>query len=198
MSFYFDEDPKCLSKPLYFETFINHIKLKINSDSNVFSNKYIDFGTWVLLNSFSGSENYKSILDLGCGYGVIGIYLKKIYPDASVLLVDINERAINLSKLNIKENDVECNVYKSDGFKNVFDKFDLICLNPPIRAGKKIYYQMYKDAKNHLNTNGELRIVIQKKQGALSTFKELENIFGNCSLVLHKKGYQIYKSVLTN
>lgn len=197
MAHYFTEKPVTKSNPIYFESKVLDITLKINSDSGVFSSKYIDFGSKVLMKSFIKTDSYKKILDMGCGYGGIGIFLKKFFSNSSVDMVDINERAIELAKKNIIANDVECNAFKSDGFNEVKQKYDLICLNPPIRAGKKIYYKMYNDAKEHLNPGGEFRIVIQKKQGALSSKEELTKIFGNCELVCREKGYQIYKSILT-
>ncbi len=139
------------------------------------------------------SAGDKTVLDLGCGYGVIGIYLGKKYQ-LNIDMVDINKRAIELSKKNIILNDVEVNVFQSDGFSNISKTYDLIVTNPPIRAGKKVYYQFFKDALSYLSNNGSLITVINKKHGASSAIKYLESIYKSVEIIGHKKGFKVILS----
>lgn len=166
------------------------------SDSGVFSKERIDYGSRVLLESMNIQSHQKTLLDVGCGYGTLGISLKKVYPWLHVEMVDVNERAIALANESIEynqENDIIA--YKSSVYENVKDTFDIIVSNPPIRAGKKIVFEILEKAYDHLNNQGELFIVIQKKQGAPSAKKKMEDVFGNCEIIKRDKGYFILKSV---
>ena len=113
-------------------------------------------------------------------------------------MIDINESAISLAKKNVEQNKAQnVTVLKSNIYENIKEEesFDYILTNPPIRAGKKVIYEIYDGAIKHLNQNGELWVVIQKKQGAPSTIDHLNAIFGNCEIVTKEKGYFILKSV---
>lgn len=179
---------------IYFQ-YRNH-DIVFVSDYGVFSKDKVDYGTRVLLESMNIQENQKKLLDVGCGYGTIGISLKKEYPWLEVDMVDVNERAIHLANASIQKNDVHnIKVYKSHVYENVDDSFDIIVSNPPIRAGKKVVFEVLEGAYYHLNNNGELIVVIQKKQGAPSAKKKMEEVFGNCEIVKRDKGYFILKSI---
>lgn len=129
------------------------------------------------------------ILDFGCGYGPIGIYLAKVI-NASVDMIDINERSIHLAKKNSQINKVNTNVFKSNIYENITETYDYIITNPPIRVGKQILYQILIDAKKHLNKTGELWFVIHKDQGAKSTMKMLEEYY-EIELRAKNKGFYI-------
>lgn len=170
------------------------------TDSGVFSKQKIDFGTSLLIESFVGSKNAK-ILDMGCGYGPIGIIISSMMDLGEVTLADINERAINLTKKNIVHNknlisdNVKLTVIQSEGFARINEKnYNYILLNPPIRAGKVLVFQLYEEACHYLRENGELWIVIQKKQGASSSLKKLETIFNKVEIIKRDKGYLILKN----
>lgn len=168
----------------------NH-DLTFITDAGVFSRGRIDFGSQLLIETFSNEDVQGDLLDLGCGYGVIGITLAKEYEDRHIVLVDVNERAIALSKQNKIQNNVQ-NVepLQSDGFSNIVDrKFASIITNPPIRAGKKVIYSLFAESKKHLHRNGTLWIVIQKKQGAPSAIKYLESIYNKVEIKARSKGY---------
>lgn len=165
------------------------------TDSGVFSKKMIDYGSRVLLNAIELDESKVKLLDVGCGYGTFGISLKKVYPFLEVDMVDVNNRALDLVKENLKANKLEANVYLSDVYENVSDQYDVIVTNPPIRAGKEVVTKILVQAKDHLNENGEIWVVIQKKQGAPSAKKNLEKVFGNVEIVKRDKGYYILKAI---
>lgn len=167
------------------------------SDYGVFSKDKIDYGTRTLLDVMDISNQKKRLLDVGCGYGTIGIALKKIYPYLEVEMVDVNERAIHLANESIKYNNLQDIVaYKSCVYENVKGSFDIIVSNPPIRAGKKVVFEILEGAYHFLNKSGELIIVIQKKQGAPSAKKKMEEVFGNCEIIKRDKGYFVLKSVM--
>ncbi|MBA2796494.1 class I SAM-dependent methyltransferase [Streptococcus porcinus] len=163
------------------------------SDSGVFSKKMIDFGSQVLLNSLSFGKG-ESLLDVGCGYGPLGITLAKA-QGVSATLIDINNRAIELAKKNATYNEVEVTVYQSNIYENVTGQFNHIISNPPIRAGKKVVHEIIEKAFDFLHSNGDLTIVIQKKQGAPSAKEKMESIFGNVEIVKKVKGYYILRSI---
>ncbi|MGB4614150.1 MAG: methyltransferase [Erysipelotrichaceae bacterium] len=171
----------------------NGINFKFNTDSGVFSNTEVDFGTYVLLDFVKDQDIKGKVLDLGCGYGVISIVLSKFF-DIETYGVDINSRAINLAKKNAKLNNVNVDYLISDCFSDIDYMFDEILVNPPIRAGKKVIYKMFNDSYNHLNTNGNLWVVIRKQQGASSAVNEIKSKFNNCDIVKKKKGFWILKA----
>lgn len=167
------------------------------TDSGVFSKNYIDYGSFVMLKKFKPNDIESPILDMGCGYGPIGIVVAKIYQK-KVIMADINERAVMLANKNIEINDVKkyASAYQSDLFSNIpDDKYSSIISNPPIRAGKSVCQAIYKGSYERLDIGGELWIVIQKKQGAPSTGDFLKTLFGNCETLERDKGYFIYKCV---
>lgn len=166
------------------------------SDNGVFSKQRIDYGSRVLLDTIELDESHHSLLDVGCGYGTLGISLKKVYSHLKVEMLDINERAVGLSQKGILKNHLEnIKAYQSFLYENVHGTFDVIVSNPPIRAGKKVVLEILEKAYDFLNENGFLMIVIQKKQGAPSAKKKMEEVFGNCEIVKKDKGYYILKSV---
>jgi 16S rRNA (guanine1207-N2)-methyltransferase len=155
----------------------------------VFSKKGLDFGTKSLLESLDINNINGDILDFGCGYGPIGIYIKS-NANCNVDMIDINERALNLAFKNAKLNNVQVNIFESDIYSNVDKKYDYIITNPPIRVGKKILYEILIGAKEHLKENGHLIFVINKDQGAKSTMKDMEKYY-NVNLINKNKGFFI-------
>lgn len=191
MDHYFSKDNNTLkSNPKVIAFRVNNEDLKFNTDHGVFAKDNFDRGTEVLLRFLEVNETAKTALDLGCGYGVVGVYLNKVYQ-LDVEMVDVNLRAIELSKSNIVLNNAKANVYESDAFSAVQKTFDLIVVNPPIRAGKDVYYKMFEDSANYLNENGEFWTVINKKHGADSAIKKLKSIYANVRIVDKKKGFNV-------
>ena len=166
------------------------------SDYGVFSKERVDYGSRVLLKEIDIKPNQKKLFDVGCGYGTLGISLKNEFPWISADMVDVNERAVHLANESINYNKVsDAKAYQSNIYENVEGTFDIIVSNPPIRAGKKVVFEILEKAYDHLNKYGELVIVIQKKQGAPSAKKKMEDVFGNCEIVTRDKGYFILKSI---
>lgn len=164
--------------------------LEFTSDLGVFSKDKVDFGSRLLMETyFKSGRRDVTLLDVGCGYGIMGITLAKIMNTKSTL-VDVNKRAVHLSKMNIKNNGVYAEAFESNIYDNVTGKFDCIITNPPIRAGKQTVMEFLFGAKEHLNENGELWIVMRKDQGAKSAIEKLKTIY-NVEIVEKSKGFLI-------
>ncbi len=168
-------------------------RLTLFTDAGVFSKKMVDYGSQVLLGALEVEEG-KTLLDLGCGYGPLGLALAKAFQ-LDVTMVDINERAVALAKRNAEKNGIAATIFQSNLYENVTGKFDYVISNPPIRAGKAVVHQIIEEAKNYLVDGGTLTIVIQKKQGAPSAKSKMEDVFGNCTVLKKDKGYYILESV---
>ena len=165
------------------------------TDNGVFSKDGLDFGSRLLLETIPLEEVGGKILDMGCGYGVFGIVLSKL-THAYVDMVDVNLRALHLAERNIKENHVnDINVFESNVYENVSGKYSTIVTNPPIRAGKKIVYDIVMNAKDYLEENGKLFLVIRKEQGAKSLIVDLEKLY-NVKVLEKKKGFFILECSL--
>ncbi len=168
------------------------IEFNFTSDNGVFSKNRIDYGSQTLVETFLSKNkllNISSILDVGCGYGFIGIVLSKLLK-VPATLIDINKRAVHLANKNIKQNGVEAVAKVSNIYETVDQTYDLIITNPPIRAGKQIVYEMLRGAKEYLNKDGELWFVIRREQGAKSTIKALEDLY-KIEIVKKEKGFFI-------
>ncbi len=194
---YFSSEPTSKHKPQSFtvnfkgETFVFH------TDSGVFSKGELDDGSLLLLKSLPPLNG--AVLDLGCGWGALGVTLAKCNPTASFLLADINTRAIELSNKNIAENKVKnATVIQSDGWTQIDGSFDFVVTNPPIRAGKAVIYGFFDESYNRLKENGALYIVIRKQQGAPSALGHIESVFGNGEVIAKGAGFWIIKAVKTN
>ncbi len=195
---YFSENPKSTFIREKFEIEVLDEKLIIHSGSGLFSLKELDFGTELLINNAKINDSNYKLLDLGCGYGVIGIALKKHYPSLDVTLVDINDRAIQVSKQNCDENDTECLVIKSDILSNPAlknEKFDVILTNPPFSAGKKVCIEFIEQAFQHLNEKGSLQLVAPHNKGGESLKKVMLELFGNVDELAKKRGFRVYISI---
>jgi 16S rRNA (guanine1207-N2)-methyltransferase len=194
---YYSRKPSTESNPVKWQSELKGNTFRFKTDSGVFSKKEVDFGSRLLIDTFELKKADGMVLDVGCGYGPIGLSIARAYPEAMVHMVDVNERAIMLAKENASENKVDnVKIYESDRLNGVEeDGFDAILTNPPIRAGKKIVHDIFEQSFQRLAEGGELWVVIQKKQGAPSAMEKMKELFGDVEVEAKSKGYFILKSV---
>ena len=159
------------------------------TDSGVFCRGHVDFGSKVLVESLPALRG--RVLDLGCGYGFIGIAAKLLNPKIELLMCDINARALALAKSNAKKHGVAAETVQSDGFSEVQGSFDFVITNPPVRAGKAVYYPWFEEAAKRLNPGGTLYLVLQRKQGAPSAQRHLETLFDKVTMIGRSAGFHV-------
>ena len=167
------------------------VDCEFETHENIFSKDHVDEGTQFLLSSLPDLSQAHSLLDLGCGYGVVGIVLKKVYTHLHVTSSDVNDDALALTLLNAQHNNVEIETIHSDGFEAIDSSFDWIVFNPPIRIGKSKLYELYQEALTHLNPRGTLWMVIRKDKGAESTMKYLASLGHHVKKVTQDRGFWI-------
>ena len=192
MSQYFNNDNSIQSNVV--KTYANILgeSFTFYTDNGVFSKTGVDFGSRLLLESIPLDSLGDSLLDVGCGYGVFGIVLNKKLG-IKCTMCDVNRRALHLAKRNIEENKCNnCEVIESNCYENISKKYSTIITNPPIRAGKKIVYEILENAKDYLKPGGSLIFVVRKEQGAKSIISDMQNLY-NLSILEKKKGFFIIK-----
>lgn len=188
---YYTSEPSSKSEIKTLEIEQSGITLRFYTDSGVFSKNELDKGTQLLLASLPNKGG--SLLDMGCGWGPIGLFYKAANSGCSVYMCDINRRALSLAQKSAAYNKLDCCIFESDGFSSVSGVFDIIAINPPIRAGKAVIYKMFADSKMHLSEGGSLFIVIRKSHGAESAFSYLKTVFPCVEIIEKKSGYWIIK-----
>jgi len=190
---YFTKNPTTPSNRKVITYKINGKSFSLSVDTNVFAKNGIDYGSETLLKVILPYVDTGKVLDIGCGYGVIGLTLAYLIPDIQVVCSDINLRAIDLTIINARalELSKRVTVLQSDLYENIEGMFDYVVSNPPIRAGNKVLKELYLGAYNRLNTSGHLYIVVRKKQGAESTIKYLSSIYSKVQVLSKDKGYWI-------
>lgn len=195
-SHYFKNDQNLSNKTYNIKFYYKEYLLSLTSSAGVFSKDHLDYGTNSLLKNLVLSPNCKTILDVGCGIGVIGISLAITNPHLYLEMIDVNERAIELANHNIhKYNLSNIKAYVSNLYENVTLTFDCIITNPPVRAGKQVIHKIIEGGYSYLNINGEFWAVINKKHGAPSFEKKMQEVFGNVEIIEKDKGYWVLKSI---
>ncbi|WP_134702146.1 class I SAM-dependent methyltransferase [Ammoniphilus sp. YIM 78166] len=192
---YYSNRPTVEHDEREFEFQLRGQTLKFTTDAGVFSKDRIDYGSVVLIEEMQIAET-DLVLDMGCGYGPIGLVAAKLASRGRVTMADVNERAVALARSNATRNGIQnVEVVQSFLFDNLGDReFDVILTNPPIRAGKQTVHQIFEEAYPRLRPNGSLWVVIQKKQGAPSAMSKLEELFPTVEKVTQDKGYWILQA----
>ena len=192
MNHYFENNELLKSNEQVKKVIINNKEFSFTTNNGVFSKKGLDFGTRSLLEMIPVEEINGNVLDFGCGYGPIGIYIAS-QTNANVHMIDINRRSLELARKNVNLNHVNVTIYESNIYENVKEVFDYIVTNPPIRVGKVILYKILFEANDHLKENGKLYLVIHKDQGAKSLMKDLSQIY-EVKLLGKNKGFHIIEA----
>ncbi|OEF97947.1 class I SAM-dependent methyltransferase [Desulfuribacillus alkaliarsenatis] len=195
MSHYYSKNPTVSSRETTIKAKLKDREWEFLTDAGVFSKGGVDFGTRLLIETVEITDG-DTLLDLGCGYGVVGIVLGAETPAGLITMSDINERAVELAKKNCKKYQItNATVIASDGFENIpHQEFKHIITNPPIRAGKAKIYQLFDETTKYLGHSGSLWVVMHKKHGAESAIKKLENLYKSVKIVNKKSGYHIIKA----
>ena len=196
MAHYYSKEQESPINLTKFSAVLRNNNLDFFTGSGVFSKSRVDKGSLLLANKSIIEDNWK-ILDLGCGYGPVGIAIAKAFPSANIIMSDVNKRAVMLSKQNIKLNNLRnAHAIKSDIFGNISEKFNAILLNPPQSAGKELCLKMIEESKNFLLPNGLFQMVARHNKGGSELEKKMIAVFGNSRQIAKKSGYRIYVSQL--
>ena len=194
MEHYYSEEPTSELKIKKISQNISGAKFEFYTASGIFSKDKVDTGTLALAENMIIEKNFK-VLDVGCGIGVLGIVAAKFF-NASVVMADINKRAIMLAKKNAELNNVKAEIYQGNLYEKIKDKdFDAVVSNPPNTAGKELCFQLIEESKNYLKQSRSLQIVARHNKGGKTLSKKMEEIFGNVKVIAKKSGYSVYMSV---
>ena len=194
MNHYFNSNENLKHKQTKTEYVHKFTRFEFITDIGVFAKAGVDPATDILLEVLPKMSG--KVLDLGCGYGVVGVVFSKLYgKQVELTMSDVNGRALELAKINAEKNGVKAAIIKSDGFENIPEKFSHIIMNPPIHAGKAVIYKIYDEVHEHLEPGGSFFVVIQKKHGAQTHRQKLSELFGeqNCVVLYSKKGYFVFE-----
>lgn len=186
---YYTAEPASEHRVTRVSAMLRGQSLSFVTDSGVFSREAVDFGTRLMVEALPPLSG--RVLDLGCGWGALSLPLALAYPGLSLTCVDINRRALALCRENAASLGVKAEILESDGFSAITGAFDAILTNPPIRAGKSVYYPWFEQSFHHLAPGGLFACVVQKKQGAPSVKKELARIYSDCQVMARDAGYWI-------
>ena len=180
---------------MIIETSINNINLKLKTNDKLFSPRNIDTGTLSMLEEIDFSLESK-VLDLGCGYGVVGILAAKILGEGNVVMCDIDDNAVNIAGENIILNNVSnVEIIKSDGLKNIcYNDFSIILSNPPYHTDFSTPKHFIEAGFYKLILNGRFVMVTKR----LDWYKnKLTSIFGGVKII-NKNGYYVFISQKRN
>jgi len=190
---YYTANPTSESKPVPCAFPYRGHGLNFMTDAGVFSKGELDTGSRLLLDALPDLSG--DVLDLGCGWGAIGVAIAKAYPDCRVVMADVNRRALELSRQNLERNKAAAECLESDGMAALMDRrFDAVITNPPIRAGKQVIYKMFADAAQTLKDGGALYLVIRKQQGAESCVKYLKTLYASVEKLDKSGGFWVLKA----
>ena len=192
MGHYFENNPPETIKEYTVTYTLQGRSFSLIASSGIFAKKDLDVGSRLLINVLLQDTLSGTCLDLGCGYGPVGLTLASLNPNLTLTLADVNERAVIDARHNAQRLGLtNLQIVTSDGFQELTQNFDVIAFNPPIRAGKKTIYRLYQEAKQHLNPNGNFYIVIRKDKGAESHETYLLTLFSKVLRRDRDKGYLV-------
>lgn len=195
MSHYYTDNSQLASSPRSFDYYFDNEKFIFTTDNGVFCKENVDYGSYLLIKNTFRQALGNRLLDLGCGWGPVGIIIKRFNPDIEVTAVDVNSRAVELTNLNAVQNKTLIKACLCTDILTLNLLFDSIILNPPIRAGKVVIYDLYDKAYHTLRENGSLYIVIQKKQGASSSVNKLSELFKTVTVLDREGGYWVIQAI---
>jgi len=191
---YFTVHPTSRSAPKEIVVYLGGRPMELVTEAGVFARRGLDRGTRLLIETLRVPPGAKRLVDLGCGYGPIGLALAVMAPEATVYLVDVNERACHLARLNAERNGLKnIVVHRGEGLSPLEGSFDLIATNPPIRAGKVVVYGLMAEAAARLRPGGEFWVVVRTSQGALSLARELRVLFPIVEEMAKGGGFRVYR-----
>lgn len=193
---YYTSKPGAAHDEQEFSFLLRGHEMRFITDAGVFSRNRIDFGSLLLIETMRIARDAR-VLDVGCGYGPIGLTAARLAADGKVTMIDVNERAVALARRNAEKNGIRnVEIRVSDVYSAIQgESFDVILTNPPIRAGKEIVHRIFTEGHELLVDGGELWVVIQKKQGAPSALKKLQEVYREVEEVDREKGYHIFRAV---
>lgn len=189
---YFAKRPRAPLKLKRIAGLLRRNRLQFLTAPGIFSKDRVDRGAALLADAAIIKPGW-SVLDLGAGYGAIGLAVAKAFPSARVTLVDINERAVELCRMNAALNDVHnATALCSDAFANITEFFDTILINPPQTAGRAICNRMIEESLNHLKQGGLFQLVARHRKGGATFEAKIKELFGNVRTVAKRGGYRVY------
>ena len=191
MSHYYDEHQDADSEPKEILVQLSNDTFFVETDNGLFSKDHLDTATELLIETTTPQE---SVLDLGCGYGVVGIAYLRQNPDLEAMFVDTNKRAIRYTQKNLQRNTVSGTVRQSDAYENVDTSFTDIVSNPPLAAGKNTWHEFITQAPDHLTDQGRLSLVARHNKGGKSVKKKMKEVFGNVKELDKASGFRVYQS----
>lgn len=192
---YYTQKPGAAHDERIFDFVLRGHQFRFVTDAGVFSRDRVDFGSLLLIETMQISQVAR-VLDVGCGYGPIGLCAAKMAFQGHVTMIDVNERAVALARGNAERNQIKnVEILQSDIYEAVKGRvFDVVLTNPPIRAGKETVHRIFTEGYELLREGGEMWVVIQKKQGAPSALKKLQEMYREVEEVERSKGYFIFRA----
>ncbi|MEM3356380.1 MAG: class I SAM-dependent methyltransferase [Candidatus Bathyarchaeia archaeon] len=189
---YFTAAPKSREKLGLITATLRGKSLTFLTSSSVFSKKRIDAGTHLLIESMT-LPDAGTVLDVGCGYGAVGIAAAASNPQLRVVLTDVNQRAVQLAKRNLEINKVlNAEVRHGYLYQPVKDlKFNCVVTNPPVSAGMETVKSLIAQAPQVMSEKAAFQMVIRSKIGAKTLPAIFKETFGNCQVLARKSGYRV-------
>ncbi len=190
---YATPQPHSRSRPTVIEVAVLGHALSFWVDRGVFSSQHLDPGTEILLAALPPVAG-RAVLDMGAGWGAIGLSLSRLGRAGRVVLIDVNERAVTLVRETARQWGISADVRLADGYQGLAEdeRFDLIVTNPPVRSGKGTYYPWVEQASAHLAKGGSFWAVIRTKQGAASLARHMQQHLDRCRRVARQSGYEVW------